>query len=1588
MGTGRIDLTQGALIGLVMDESVENYENANPFEGGEPKTLNQPSMVDQNCVGECSWTRTLRSVLDVPATYDVITEAPAGMTITVIPDSFTIAAGATQELEINVSIDLDVLPTGDWAFAQIHLETGSQPMIAQYGDFVELGESYDHDTAWAEKTHDISPYEGQDVCLAFVYEAVDGHTWFIDDILVTSDLGVHLDESFTDETFPPDGWSIYELGSNPHRQWARTTSNPNTPPAAAWHDWTFSTNHDDNWLVTPQFTLGDNAEFTYYDRMGFITWYNYSGVWISTGSCDPTPVLDTDVAPVRLPIAVIPTLDVPIITVDPDEMSATQAPGEVTTQTLTIGNEGFVDLNWTISEAEPLALAAGDETASTVPFRPDEAASDLVSELGMPLPFGLSPIMPADVLVVDCEVEPGIIIHDDGTIENGYSGNPDVVNQVIFVDPFTPSSYPASFTAVCVSLVSLGTTTLDFDIVLYADDGPGGAPGTELGSLPVSASDIPIWPAPVPVWNAYDISSLEVSIDAGSVYIGVRYAPPSPNVFIAADESTTTPLTGGYWWNDNAGVWAPIQTAFAGYRALFVRAVADVPPSACESPTDVPWLSVEPDSGITSPGGSDEVTVTFDSTGVEPGVYDAFLCVISDDPVNPLVEVSVTLEVIVPIDPPVIDVDPDSLAFTLPVGSQAVDMLTISNLGISDLVWDIFEDNSPAGLLTNWMDDFDSYETGSQLHGQGGWKGWFNDPSAGALTSDAQANSAPNSAAILGASDLVHEYDGYTSGAWVYKAMQFVPYGFIGQSYFILLNSYDDAGSNLNWSVQVLFNGDTNQVSNTGVSGGTLPLIRGNWVELRVEIDLNADTQAFYYNNQLLYMGTWTSEVSGGGVLNIGAVDLYANGASVVYYDDMSLAFMSPIVDAWKEAPDFAEPGEVIPYTITIEATMLMDGMYMVDPLPEGVEFAGNLTWTDGDAWYDAGDNTVYWEYAELVTAGEPTSPGVYDPDAVADLVGAVEPSGAPLPEGDVKTFSYPLSVLWDNGPQVTHPGGGYNGHAASALQSAIGLNTYGFGNQFALGYRMADDFEITDPSGWWIDTVTFFAYQTATYPYPPGSTFTGIYFQIWDGPPNDPGSSIVWGDLTTNRLVETAWPEIYRVLDTAMLNTQRPTMANVAEAGLWLPPGTYWLDWTTDGSGASGPWAPPITILGETTTGNAMQYTTAWASAVDTGLSTPQGMPFIIAGEVGFEPVLIEVSFDVTVTGLHGDLIVNEGWAGIVEGPEQYFEAVTEVVGTPGINVDPLELSAEVVIDTTAMQTLNVCSVGTAPLEWDLIIAADPIMMSVLIIQDQYPWGFSSIQDILTTKGIAYDQIDSLQIPAVDLSPYVLVIVPSDQPSAFYTTWNDNLAKFEDYVENGGALWLSTATFTETDPEPLLPGGVIKSLDLDEYNDILEPTHPWVAGVPDPMHGNFASHDSFTNLYPGSVVVTQAQTSHNPTLVDYSLGDGRILITGQTLEFAWAYDWDGAPILPNSLLDMYYWAVASDIPWLSEDLNTGELLPGECQEVKMTFDTTGMDLGDYSANLLIFSNDPLNPISMVPVELIVVAPEEFFIYLPVAMKN
>jgi uncharacterized repeat protein (TIGR01451 family) len=225
-----------------------------------------------------------------------------------------------------------------------------------------------------------------------------------------------------------------------------------------------------------------------------------------------------------------------------------------------------------------------------------------------------------------------------------------------------------------------------------------------------------------------------------------------------------------------------------------------------------------------------------------------------------------------------------------------------------------------------------------------------------------------------------------------------------------------------------------------------------------------------------------------------------------------------------------------------------------------------------------------------------------------ADLKPATPSASAPA-AGPI--WRAPAAVLYDNGSLITNPGAGAGGADVSALQTALGLGTFGFGHQALNGNRVADDF-VVGGAGWLINTVTFFSYQTGSTTT---STHTAVNVRIWDGVPGAPGSNVVFGDTTTNRLVSSTYTNINRALDTSLTDGARPIMANVVAINTFLPAGTYWFDWQTDGSLASGPWAPPVSIAGQTAKpgANGLQFTAAWADALDG--TFVQDFPFIVEG-------------------------------------------------------------------------------------------------------------------------------------------------------------------------------------------------------------------------------------------------------------------------------------------------------------------------------------------------------------------------------------
>lgn len=365
--------------------------------------------------------------------------------------------------------------------------------------------------------------------------------------------------------------------------------------------------------------------------------------WLATDPqlFDAQASVHLDVAPALLP---------PTVALTPDPVSATGTPGgSPVSVPLQIANNGDLPLEWSLAEAPgagaPRTLAAAPAPQRVSPLAVRKIASndatrdrfrsgapELVSVRGSVTP--------------GCDAAtPGIIIHDDGTPEDGYTDGSGLFPIVAYVDRFTPSSYPATFSSACVSFLSHASTTIDFELVVYDDNGWDGGPGDELAAVPAVATDIPT--TAMASFVKVDLSGLGLVVDEGSVYIGARFNPLTPgDVFIASDVDGDPNVGAGYHMRGAPGApggWDPTIDQFFDYHSLLVRAVEQ--PAWCATPGDLPWLSFDVVAGDVDAHASATITATFDPSQLGVGDHAATLCVDSNDPARPHLAIPVRFHV-------------------------------------------------------------------------------------------------------------------------------------------------------------------------------------------------------------------------------------------------------------------------------------------------------------------------------------------------------------------------------------------------------------------------------------------------------------------------------------------------------------------------------------------------------------------------------------------------------------------------------------------------------------------------------------------------------------------------------------------------------------------------------------------------------------------------------------------------------------------------------------------------------------------------------------------------------------------------------
>jgi hypothetical protein len=196
-------------------------------------------------------------------------------------------------------------------------------------------------------------------------------------------------------------------------------------------------------------------------------------------------------------------------------------------------------------------------------------------------------------------------------------------------------------------------------------------------------------------------------------------------------------------------------------------------------------------------------------------------------------------------------------------------------------------------------------------------------------------------------------------------------------------------------------------------------------------------------------------------------------------------------------------------------------------------------------------------------------------------------------------------SGVFDNGPIVTDPVGGYNGNALSLLSpplSTLGLNGT---------IRTAEKFWLPENANYNIDSVGFWAYQTGSGFV---SNFTEVKVMIYDGDPSN-GGQLIFGDSIANILANTYFTGIMRASASSPLDSTRPIMRVLGE---FLDPVVlqggrpYWLVWNFTAGGT--PFFPPITVPGVISSGDAIQRSSStfvWSLGNGGGVGFPAGAPF-----------------------------------------------------------------------------------------------------------------------------------------------------------------------------------------------------------------------------------------------------------------------------------------------------------------------------------------------------------------------------------------
>ena len=305
-----------------------------------------------------------------------------------------------------------------------------------------------------------------------------------------------------------------------------------------------------------------------------------------------------------------------------------------------------------------------------------------------------------------------------------------------------------------------------------------------------------------------------------------------------------------------------------------------------------------------------------------------------------------------------------------------------------------------------------------------------------------------------------------------------------------------------------------------------------------------------------------------------------------------------------------------------------------------------------------------------------------------------------------------------------------------------------------------------------------------------------------------------------------------------------------------------------------------------------------------------------------------------------------------------------TCAVQEPIIVVGPLALSASLLPDVITTVTLTISNNGNAALDWNIIevLGAHQTKESSQALQRLFPTGVSAPASPKASPLV--DVISDGRFEAATPNPFW---------TEYTTNFGTQLCDALSCCTNGGTgpptgdwwAWFGRIDLTYEE------GYVYKNVTLDPGNATLsfwsetpacDSTDDYLEVLVDGTRVYSVDGSNPACGKVGCALQTVDQSAYSDvSVLEISYHSATFSTNGDVSNF----------FVDDVVLDN---EAVVDVPWLSETPISGTVQPGESVFVAVTFDSTGLTVGEYLASLDVTSNDPDTPVVNVPVSLTVLA--------------